>query len=85
MPPPVARRNAQYSPGELEVVLLTCPTKCNIQYLSELLQRTPSAIKLIYRFAFNYNGRFGRESMSQRRKINEAKVRLGLVAIGRQK
>ena len=78
-----ARKGARYAPAELEVVLSMVPTSANVMYLSTLLCRTPDAIKIIFRLAFQHGDRFGKTATSQRKKIAEAARRVGL-AIGRR-
>ena len=77
------RKNSEYKPGELEVILSMAPTKNNIKYLSKLLNRTPSAINIVYKIAFEH-GPFGKGSTAQQKKVLEAKKRVG-IAIGRKK
>ena len=76
------RRRSTYEAGELEVILSLAPTEKNIKFLSELLGRSASAIKIVYKIAFEH-GPFGRTADIQRDKILAAKKRVGIV-VGRQ-
>lgn len=76
-----ARTNKPYKPGELEVILSLAPTVQNIAFLSHLLERSPSAIQIVYKHAFEH-GPFGITADIQGKKIVEAKKRVG-IAIGR--
>jgi hypothetical protein len=77
------RKGIEYKDGELEVILALSPTDLNIKNLSNLLDRTPDAIKLVYRIAFEH-GPFAKEATSQENKILAAKKKLG-ISIGRKK
>lgn len=77
------RKGHEYSEGELEVILSLVPTKTNILWLSKLLKRSESSIKIVYKFAYEH-GPFGDNSDVQERKIIEAKNRVG-IDIGRKK
>lgn len=72
-----------YRPGELEIILSLAPTNKNIQWLSDLLGRTPAAIKIVYKIAFEH-GPFAFQAGTQERKVLEAKKRVG-IGIGRTK
>ena len=76
------RKGKEYKDGELEVILGLIPTDANINHLSKLLDRTPAAIKLVYRIAFEH-GEFAKNASSQEKKILEAKKKLG-ISIGRK-
>jgi len=76
------RRGKPYREGELETVLQMPATKSSIEHLAKLLDRSPAAIELIYRFAYGF-GTFGNTAVAQRRKIHAAKLRVGL-ALGRK-
>ena len=78
----VQRKNHPYREGELEVILSLTPTEANIKWLSLLLDRTPDALKLVYRIAFEH-GSFGKEAKAQEKKILAAKKRIG-IGIGRK-
>jgi hypothetical protein len=75
-----ARKNEPYKNGELEVILSMVPTTANIGFLSELLERSPSSIRIVYRIAYGY-GPFAKKADVQRRKIVAAKKRVEM-AIG---
>lgn len=77
-----SRKNKPYRPGELEVILSLPPTAQNIRNLSALLERSPEAIKIIYKHAFEH-GPFGADATIQGQKVIEAKNRVG-IAIGRK-
>ena len=77
------RKGATYKDGELEVILSMAPTVQNIHWLSVLLERTPEAIGIVYKIAYEH-GPFGKEAGVQEQKIIEAKERVG-IAIGRTK
>jgi hypothetical protein len=72
----------QYRDGELEVILSLPPTSSNIRWLSSALQRSESAIRVVYRFAFGH-GSFGKSARSMDAKVLAAKKRVG-IAIGRK-
>ena len=76
------RKGARYRPGELEVILSLAPTESNVESLSQLLERSPDAIKLVYRIAFEH-GPFAGTADAQQRKIARAKEKLG-ICIGRK-
>lgn len=76
-----ARKNKPYKTGELEVILSLPPTSQNIGFLSELLERSPGAIEIVYKHAFEH-GPFGTSADIQVKKILEAKKRVG-IAIGK--
>src|SRR5690349_13868645 len=75
------RTNNPYK-GELEVILSLAPTSDNIERLSKLLERSHSAIEIVYKIAFEH-GPFGQRATVQERKIVEAKERVG-IKIGRK-
>jgi hypothetical protein len=77
-----ARKNKPYAPGELEVILSIAPTEKSIGYLSELLGRSPAAIEVVYKIAFEH-GPFGKDAGIQESKVLAAKKRVG-IAIGRK-
>ena len=77
------RKGKEYKEGELEVILALAPTDQNIRNLAKLLDRTPDAIKVVYRIAFEH-GPFAKDATSQEKKILEAKKKLG-ISIGRKK
>ena len=77
------RKSMTYRAGELEVILSLPPTSKNIGWLSELLGRTPAAIEIVYKIAFEH-GPFAQQAGIQERKILEAKKRVG-ISIGRTK
>ena len=77
------RKGKEYKEGELEIILALAPTEQNITNLSKLLDRTPDAIKLVYRIAFEY-GPFAKKATSQEKKILAAKKKLG-INIGRKR
>ena len=76
------RTNEPYKEGELEVILSLAPTAGNIHWLSKLLERSPSAIEIVYKIAYEH-GPFAKAASIQQRKILEAKQRVG-VGIGRK-
>ena len=78
-----ARTGKPYDAGELEVILLSAPTRQNIHWLAILLKREEAAIELVYRIAFGY-GPFAKGAAAQQRRISEAKARVE-VAIGRKR
>ena len=59
------------------------PTKQNIEFLSELLDRSTGAIEIVYKIAFEH-GPFGQDADVQQQKVLDAKKRVG-IAIGRKK
>ncbi len=77
------RTGKPYRAGELEVILSLPPTANNIKWLSELLGRTPGAIEIVYKIAFEH-GPFANQAGIQERKILDAKKRVG-IGIGRTK
>ena len=77
-----ARKNEPYKVGELEVILSMAPTEDNIKWLSKLLERTPSAIEIVYKIAYEH-GPFGKTADIQQQKILAAKKRVG-ITIGRK-
>ena len=77
------RKGKEYKDGELEVILALSTTELNIKNLSKLLDRTPDAIKLVYRIAFEH-GPFAKDATSQEKKILAAKKKLG-ISIGRKR
>jgi hypothetical protein len=77
------RTGKPYKAGELEVILSLPPTEKNINWLSELLGRTPGAIEIVYKIAFEH-GPFANQAGVQEQKILDAKKRVG-IAIGRTK
>ena len=76
------RKNKPYKEGELEVILSLAPTEPNIKWLSLLLDRTPKAIEIVYKIAYEH-GSFGKEAKAQEKKILAAKERVG-IGIGRK-
>lgn len=76
------RKGKQYKVGELETILSMAPTERNIEFLAELLDRSPEAIKIVYKIAFEH-GPFGKDADIQVDKIIAAKKRVG-IAIGRK-
>ena len=76
------RKNEPYKVGELEVILSMAPTQDNIKWLSKLLERTPSAIEIVYKIAYEH-GPFGKTADIQKQKILAAKKRVG-ITIGRK-
>ena len=76
------RTNKPYKDGELEVILSLAPTAENISRLSRLLERSEGAIEIVYKIAFEH-GPFSKSATIQRRKVLEAKQRVG-IRIGRQ-
>lgn len=77
-----SRKNAPYRAGELETILSMVPTADNIKWLSQLLERSEDAIKIVYRIAYEH-GPFGKNADIQEKKVIEAKRRVG-IAIGRK-
>jgi len=77
-----SRKNSPYQAGELEVILSMAPTEDNIKWLSKLLERTPSAIEIVYKIAYEH-GPFGKTADIQQQKILAAKKRVG-ITIGRK-
>ena len=77
-----ARKGKQYKLGELETILSLAPTEQNITFLSQLLDRSPEAIQIVYKIAFEH-GPFGKDADIQVEKILTAKKRVG-IAIGRK-
>ncbi len=77
------RSNQPYKDGELEVILSLAPTAANIHWLSKLLDRSPSAVEIVYKIAFEH-GPFANAATIQQQKIMAAKRRVG-IGIGRQK
>jgi hypothetical protein len=78
-----AWKNKPYRPGELEVILSLAPTKQNIEFLAQLLERSPKAIQIVYKHAFEH-GPFGIDAGIQAAKILLAKRRVG-IDIGRKR
>ncbi len=76
------RKNKPYKNGELEVILSMAPTDANIKWLSKLLDRTPSAIQIVYKIAYEH-GPFAKSANIQQKKILAAKKRVG-ISIGRK-
>lgn len=76
------RKSKPYKDGELETILSLIPTHDNIMHLSNLLDRSEAAIKIIYRIAYGH-GAFGNTAIVQVEKILAAKAKIG-IAIGRQ-
>ena len=76
------RKNEPYKEGELEVILSLPPTAGNIQWLSKLLERSEKAIEIVYKIAFEH-GPFSKSATIQRKKVLEAKRRVG-IQIGRK-
>jgi len=62
--------------------LSLAPTDQNIRHLSALLERSPEAIQIVYKHAFEH-GPFGADAGIQVRKVIRAKNRVG-IAIGRK-
>ena len=77
-----ARKNAQYRPGELEVILSLAPSATNIHWLSVLLERSEAAIRIVYKTAYEH-GPFGENADIQEKKVIAAKESVG-IAIGRK-
>jgi hypothetical protein len=77
-----SRKNKPYRPGELEVILSLPPTDQNIRNLSALLERSPEAIAIVYKHAFEH-GPFASDAGIQAQKVIAAKNRIG-IAIGRK-
>ena len=77
-----SRKNDPYKVGELEVILSMAPTEDNIKWLSKLLERTPPAIEIVYKIAYEH-GPFGKTADIQQEKILAAKKRVG-ITIGRK-
>lgn len=75
------RKGSAYKMGELETILSLAPTKQNIGFLAELLDRSEDAITIVYKIAFEH-GPFGKDADAQQKKIYAAKKRVG-IAIGR--
>ena len=67
-----------YKDGELEIILSLVPTSKNISYLSRLLDRSESAIKIVYKIAYE-SGPFGKNADIQERKIIKAKNNVGII------
>jgi hypothetical protein len=78
-----SRSNTPYKEGELEVILSLPPSAANIYWLSKLLGRSPAAIEIVYKIAFEH-GPFANAATVQQRKIMAAKQRVG-IGIGRKK
>ena len=76
------RKFEPYKDGELEIILSVVPTASNIRRLSNLLDRSEEAIKIVYKIAFD-TGPFGRTARAQVQRIIEAKENVGIV-IGRK-
>ena len=76
------RKNKPYKDGELEVILSTAPTEANIKWLSKLLDRSPAAIQIVYKIAYEH-GPFAKSADIQQKKILAAKKRVG-ISIGRK-
>ena len=76
------RTGKPHKAGKLEPILNLAPTKANIRWLSTLLERTESAIQIVYKIAFEH-GPIGKDVGIQERKIIEAKARIG-IRIGRK-
>jgi hypothetical protein len=71
----------EYLEGELELILSLAPTSENIQRLAKVLNRSESALQLVYRAAYGH--RTFPEGRSFNRKVFAAKRKLGL-GIGRK-
>ncbi len=69
----------QYREGELELILSLAPTAENIQRLAKVLDRSESALQLVYRAAFG-RGAFP-EGKAFNQKVLAAKKALG-IAVG---
>ncbi len=76
------RKNKPYKDGELEVILSAAPTEANIKWLSKLLDRSPAAIQIVYKIAYEH-GPFAKSADIQQKKILAAKKRVG-ISIGRK-
>lgn len=76
------RKGSEYKDGELEVILSMVPTEANIKWLSKLLERSPSAIQIVYKIAYEH-GPFAKSANIQQKKILAAKKRVG-ISIGRK-
>lgn len=72
-----SRKGTPYAAGELELLLSLAPTHANIQYLSQVLQRSEPAIAIAFKKAYE-RGAFGKSAVSQGRKIAAAKRRVGI-------
>lgn len=59
------RKGEEYRAGELEHILSLAPIKQNIKYLADLLYRTESSIKIVYRNAYEKGG-FAKAAKSQK-------------------
>lgn len=71
-----------YKYGELEIILSLPPTSNNIRWLSSALERSESAIHIVYRFAYGH-GSFGKDAKAMDAKVLAAKRQVG-IAIGRK-
>jgi hypothetical protein len=76
------RKNKPFKEGELELILSLTPTTQHIEWLSNVLERTPGAIEVIYRKAYG-QGRFSAGDNIMQRKVDAAKKVVGLV-LGRK-
>jgi len=76
------RKGVEYKSGELEIILSLVPTLANIRHLSKLLDRSPEAIKIVYRIAYDHTP-FGKNADIQVAKILAAKKSIG-IDIGRK-
>lgn len=66
-----------YRSGELELILSLPPTTDNIANLAGALGRSPKAIEIVYRIAYQPTQPFGTDADVQRKKIEAAKTKLG--------
>ena len=64
------------------VIISLAPTEANIKWLALLLDRTPKAIEIVYKIAYEH-GPFANSADVQQEKILAAKKRVG-VGIGRK-
>lgn len=76
------RKGEPYKDGELEVILSLTPTSKNIALLSALLDRSKSAIEIVYHIAYG-TGPFGDTAGIQAAKVLKAKKAVG-ISIGRK-
>ncbi|MBE3143647.1 MAG: hypothetical protein IMZ61_06965 [Planctomycetes bacterium] len=72
------RKGKIYRDCELEIIMSLVPTSKNIGYLSRLLARSESAIKIVYKIAYE-SGPFGKNADIQEKKIIEAKNNVGII------
>jgi hypothetical protein len=72
------RKGKEYRSGELETILSLVPTNQNIQVLAALLDRSPDAIRIVYRIAYGGFRPSGSDKGIQVRKVRAAKKRIGI-------